>query len=51
MQTRFQRIAPCLWFDDQAEEAVNLYLSVFDNARIVTTMKKIDLAALRQAVS
>lgn len=27
-------IAPCLWFDGNAEEAVNYYLSVFKNSRI-----------------
>ena len=30
-----QRIAPCLWFDRQAEEAANLYVSVFANSRIL----------------
>jgi predicted 3-demethylubiquinone-9 3-methyltransferase (glyoxalase superfamily) len=30
------RISPCLWFDDQAEQAANFYTSVFPNARIVT---------------
>ena len=29
-----QRISPCLWFDNQAEEAVNFYLSIFKNAKI-----------------
>lgn len=29
------RINPFLWFDDQAEEAVELYVSVFPNSRIV----------------
>ena len=29
-----QRIAPCLWFDDQAEEAVSFYTSVFKNSKI-----------------
>jgi len=29
-----QRIAPCLWFDDQAEEAANYYVSIFKNSRI-----------------
>lgn len=28
-------ITPCLWFDDQAEEAANFYVSVFDNSRIL----------------
>jgi predicted 3-demethylubiquinone-9 3-methyltransferase (glyoxalase superfamily) len=31
-----QRIAPCLWFDDQAEEAAKFYVSVFKNSRIVS---------------
>jgi predicted 3-demethylubiquinone-9 3-methyltransferase (glyoxalase superfamily) len=29
-----QRITPFLWFDDQAEEAVNAYVSIFKNSRI-----------------
>jgi len=28
------RLSPCLWFDDQAEEAATFYVSVFDDARI-----------------
>jgi len=28
------RITPCLWFDGDAEEAANLYVSVFKNAKI-----------------
>jgi predicted 3-demethylubiquinone-9 3-methyltransferase (glyoxalase superfamily) len=27
-------ITPCLWFDNQAEEAVNLYISIFPNSKI-----------------
>jgi predicted 3-demethylubiquinone-9 3-methyltransferase (glyoxalase superfamily) len=27
-------IRPCLWFDHQAEEAANYYVSIFDNSRI-----------------
>lgn len=30
-----QKIAPCLWFDSQAEEAVNFYLSIFKNSKIM----------------
>jgi len=30
-----QRIAPCLWFEGEAEEAANFYVSLFDNSRIV----------------
>jgi len=29
-----QRIAPCLWFDDQSEEAANFYIAIFGNSRI-----------------
>ena len=29
-----QRITPCLWFDSQAEEAANFYVSVFKNSKI-----------------
>ena len=29
------RIAPCLWFDHQAEEAARFYVSVFPGSRIV----------------
>jgi predicted 3-demethylubiquinone-9 3-methyltransferase (glyoxalase superfamily) len=28
------KITPCLWFDSQAEEAVNFYTSIFRNSRI-----------------
>ena len=30
-----QRIIPCLWFDDQAEEAVAFYSGIFRDSRIV----------------
>lgn len=30
-----QKINPCLWFDHNAEEAVNYYLSIFKNSKIV----------------
>jgi predicted 3-demethylubiquinone-9 3-methyltransferase (glyoxalase superfamily) len=31
-----QKITPFLWFDNQAEEAINLYVSVFKNSRILS---------------
>ena len=34
-----QRIAPCLWFDHQAEEAARFYVSVFKNSKIVTVSR------------
>jgi predicted 3-demethylubiquinone-9 3-methyltransferase (glyoxalase superfamily) len=30
-----QKITPCLWFDNQAEEAVKFYTAIFGNSRIV----------------
>lgn len=32
--TKAQKITPFLWFDDQAEEAVNFYVSIFKDAAI-----------------
>jgi predicted 3-demethylubiquinone-9 3-methyltransferase (glyoxalase superfamily) len=34
-----QRIAPCLWFDNQAEEAATFYTSVFKNSKIITVAR------------
>ncbi len=34
MQTKIQKITPFLWFDNQAEEAVKFYTSIFKNSRI-----------------
>jgi predicted 3-demethylubiquinone-9 3-methyltransferase (glyoxalase superfamily) len=34
-----QNITPFLWFDDNAEEAMNLYTSIFPNSKI-TALKK-----------
>lgn len=36
MQTNIQRITPFLWFDNQAEEAVNFYTSIFHNSKVVS---------------
>jgi predicted 3-demethylubiquinone-9 3-methyltransferase (glyoxalase superfamily) len=30
-----QRITPCLWFDTQAEDAANTYVSIFRNSKIM----------------
>lgn len=30
------RTSPCLWFDNQAEEAANFYCSIFPNSKIKT---------------
>jgi len=29
-----QQLTPCLWFDDQAEEAAKFYVSIFKNSRL-----------------
>ena len=34
MSGTVQRISVCLWFDDQAEEAVDFYLSIFKNSSV-----------------
>ncbi len=34
-----QRITPCLWFDDQAEEAVAFYAGIFKNSRVVNVSR------------
>ena len=33
------KITPFLWFDTQAEEAANFYISIFPNSKIVRTMR------------
>jgi predicted 3-demethylubiquinone-9 3-methyltransferase (glyoxalase superfamily) len=34
-----QRITPCLWFDDQAEEAAAFYTGIFENSRVVSVSR------------
>jgi predicted 3-demethylubiquinone-9 3-methyltransferase (glyoxalase superfamily) len=34
MEVAMQKITPCLWFDNNAEEAMNYYVGVFKNAKI-----------------
>jgi len=34
-----QKITPCLWFDDQAEEAAQFYTSIFRNSKILTVSR------------
>jgi len=38
----FPRITPFLWFDSNAEEAVEFYLTVFENSRRLDAMRKPD---------
>jgi predicted 3-demethylubiquinone-9 3-methyltransferase (glyoxalase superfamily) len=34
-----KRITPCLWFDGNAEEAANLYVSIFKNSKITEVLR------------
>jgi predicted 3-demethylubiquinone-9 3-methyltransferase (glyoxalase superfamily) len=34
-----QKITPCLWFDGQAEDAANFYVSIFENSRITAVSR------------
>ena len=34
-----QKITPFLWFDDQAEEAMNFYVSIFKNSKVGTVSR------------
>lgn len=34
-----QKITPFLWFDDKAEEAMNFYVSIFKNSKILSTAR------------
>ncbi|GLQ94300.1 VOC family protein [Dyella acidisoli] len=39
MSNRFQRVTPFLWFNEEAEEAANYYVSVFDNSHILSVTR------------
>lgn len=39
---KMQKISTCFWFDGQAEEAVNLYTSIFKNSKILETQRYSD---------
>jgi len=34
-----QRITPFLWFDNNAEEAMNFYISIFKNSKVLRVMR------------
>jgi len=34
-----QKITPCLWFDDQAEDAANFWVSIFKDSRITNVSR------------
>jgi predicted 3-demethylubiquinone-9 3-methyltransferase (glyoxalase superfamily) len=39
MESTTQRISPCLWFNDQAEDAASFYTLIFSNSRILRVMR------------
>ena len=39
MSGQVQKIRPCLWFDGQAEEAMNHYLSIFKDGRVLNVTR------------
>ena len=39
MATIAQRITPFLWYDTQAEEAANFYVSVFKNSKVLSVVR------------
>lgn len=36
---QLQSISPCLWFNGQAEEAAQFYLSIFPDARVLEVLR------------
>ncbi len=34
-----QKITPCLWFDNNCEEAISFYTSIFPNSKIISMQK------------
>jgi predicted 3-demethylubiquinone-9 3-methyltransferase (glyoxalase superfamily) len=45
MSATAQRITPFLWFDTQAEEAVEFYTSIFKNSKVLTNARYTDEAS------
>lgn len=39
MTAQTQKITPFLWFDGNAEEAMNLYVSIFKNSKVVSVTR------------
>ena len=40
-----QKITPFLWYDNQAEEAANFYVSLFKNSKVGDIMRSVDEAS------
>jgi len=45
MRKPMQKISPFLWFDHQAEDAVNFYVSIFKNSKIGSVTRYVEEAA------
>lgn len=39
MENPMQKITPFLWFDNNAEEAMNFYVSIFKNSKVLNVMR------------
>jgi predicted 3-demethylubiquinone-9 3-methyltransferase (glyoxalase superfamily) len=39
MEITMQKITPFLWFNDKAEEAMNFYISIFKNSKVVSVSR------------
>jgi predicted 3-demethylubiquinone-9 3-methyltransferase (glyoxalase superfamily) len=39
MDKQMQKITPFLWFNDKAEEAINFYISIFKNSKVVSVSR------------
>ena len=44
-----QKVMQCLWFENQAEEAANFYVSIFKNAKITSVMCQGEVGPLKPA--
>ena len=43
-----QKITPCLWFDDQAEEAAKFYVSIFKNSKLGDITRVMEMRARKR---
>ena len=46
-----QKISPFLWFDNQAEEAMNFYVSIFRNSKVGNVTRYGDAGPGRRGAS
>ncbi len=49
--TKIQKITPFLWFDNQAEDAVNFYVSAFKNSEIKSTTRYSNAVGFRTSLA